>query len=103
VTLRILKEHDMSEVFCYERLSPAAFAILQDAARERAVRLREEAIGAAASWLARAFADAAGRLAGRVRRRRRIGRPFGSPHEAAMTTFRPMDQPPTAGSKVQQT
>ena len=35
-----------------QRLSPAALAALQNAARERAVRLRDEAIGAAAAWLA---------------------------------------------------
>jgi len=52
-----------------QRLSPAALAALQNAARERAVRLRDEAIGAAAAWLARAVDDAARRLTRRVRHR----------------------------------
>jgi len=42
-------------------LSPAAYAILRDAACERAVRLRAEALDAAAAWLARALVDAARR------------------------------------------
>ena len=51
------------------QVSPAALAALQDAARERAVRLRDEAIGAAAAWLARAVDGAARRLTRRVRHR----------------------------------
>jgi len=62
VALPDLKEHDMSHApLPCQGLSPAAYAILRDAACERAVGLRAEAVDAAAVWLGRALVDAARR------------------------------------------
>jgi len=57
-----MTEHDMRPAPLPDQgLSPAAYATLRDAARERAVRLRAEAIDAAAVWLWRALVGAARR------------------------------------------